>query len=54
MPFFIRDDSGGTSSAFRAKSAWIPLILAGAAIALLAGYFITGPHAPSASEALLV
>jgi hypothetical protein len=25
----------------------MPLILAGAAITLLAGYFITGPHAPN-------
>jgi hypothetical protein len=34
-------------SAFRAKSGWIPLILSAAAIALLAGYFVTGPHAPN-------
>lgn len=33
-------------SAFRAKTAWVPLLFAGAAIALLAGYFATGPHAP--------
>ena len=37
----------GSGSAFRAKSAWIPLALAGAAIALLAGYLMTGPHAPN-------
>jgi hypothetical protein len=34
-------------SAFRAPSAWIPFVLAGAAIALLAGYLATGPHAPN-------
>jgi len=37
----------GPGSAFRATSAWIPIALAGAAIALLAGYFFTGPHAPN-------
>ena len=44
MTAIIQDEPG---SAFRAKSAWIPVALAGAAIALLAGYFLTGPHAPS-------
>ena len=34
-------------SPFRAISAWVPLLLAGAAIALLAGYFVTGPHEPN-------
>lgn len=34
-------------SAFRAITAWIPLALSAAAIALLAGYFATGPHAPN-------
>jgi hypothetical protein len=34
-------------SPFRAPSAWIPVALAGAAIALLAGYLLTGPHAPT-------
>ena len=34
-------------SPFRATSAWVPVELAGAAIALLAGYLLTGPHAPS-------
>ena len=33
-------------SAFRAPSAWIPAALAVGAIALLAGYFVTGPHEP--------
>jgi hypothetical protein len=33
-------------SAFRTLSAWFPLVLSAAAIALLAGYFFTGPHAP--------
>ena len=37
----------GPGSPFRATSAWIPIALAGAAIALLAGYFFTGPHAPN-------
>jgi hypothetical protein len=34
-------------SAFRAPSGWIPVILALAAIALLAGYLVTGPHEPN-------
>ena len=39
--------SGSNGSAFRAPSAWIPLALAAAAIALLAGYLATGPHEPT-------
>ena len=39
--------SGGPGSPFRAPSAWIPVALTGGAIALLAGYLLTGPHAPS-------
>ena len=34
-------------SPFRAPSAWVPLLLAGSAVALLAGYLLTGPHAPN-------
>ena len=34
-------------SPFRALSGWIPLALAGAALALLAGYLATGPHEPN-------
>ena len=37
----------GPGSPFRAPSAWIPVALAGAAIALLAGYLLTGPHTPN-------
>jgi hypothetical protein len=37
----------GSGSPFRAKSAWVPIILAGAAIALLAGHLLTGPHEPN-------
>jgi hypothetical protein len=37
----------GDGSAFRAPSAWIPLILAATALALLAGYLLTGPHEPN-------
>ena len=37
----------GPGSPFRARSAWIPIALAGAAIALLAGYLLTGPHEPT-------
>ena len=33
-------------SPFRSRSGWTPLILAGTAIALLAAYFVTGPHEP--------
>ncbi len=36
-----------TASPFRAPSAWIPIALAGAATALLAGYLLTGPHEPT-------
>lgn len=35
-----------SGSPFRAPSAWIPIALAGAATALLAGYLLTGPHEP--------
>jgi len=35
------------STAFRAKSAWIPILMSGAAIALLMGYLATGPHEPT-------
>ena len=38
--------NGGTPSAFRAKSAWIPLLMSGAATALVVGYLATGPHEP--------
>ena len=37
----------GSGSPFRATSAWVPVALAGAAMALLAGYLLTGPHAPN-------
>jgi hypothetical protein len=40
----IETESG---SPFRATSAWIPVALAGTAIALLGGYLLTGPHAPN-------
>ena len=39
--------SNEPGSPFRAPSAWIPVALAGGAIALLAGYLLTGPHAPN-------
>ena len=35
------------ASPFRAVSGWLPIVLAAAAIALLASYFVTGPHAPN-------
>jgi len=31
----------------RSLAAWMPLILAGAALALLGGFWVTGPHAPN-------
>jgi hypothetical protein len=37
----------GPGSPFAATSAWVPVALAGAATALLAGYLLTGPHEPS-------
>ena len=36
-----------SGSVFRAPSAWAPLILAAAALAMLGGYLVTGPHAPN-------
>lgn len=41
------DAEMASPSPFRAKSGWIPLILAAAALALLAGFFVTGPHEPN-------
>ena len=32
---------------FRSLSGWIPLVLAGAALALLGSFWITGPHPPN-------
>ena len=37
----------GPGSPFRSASGWVPVALAGAAMALLAGYLLTGPHAPT-------
>ena len=31
----------------RSLAGWMPLILAGAALALLGGFWVTGPHAPN-------
>jgi len=35
------------TSPWRARSAWIPILMSGAAIALVAGYLATGPHEPT-------
>jgi hypothetical protein len=35
------------STPFRSLSAWAPLVLAGTALVLLGGYWITGPHPPN-------
>ena len=32
---------------WRAWSGWLPLLMSGAALALLAGYLATGPHPPT-------
>lgn len=32
---------------FRSLSGWLPLVLAGAALALLGGWLATGPHPPN-------
>lgn len=37
----------GRRSPFTAPSAWIPLLMSGAATALVVGYLATGPHAPT-------
>jgi hypothetical protein len=39
-------DASAGRSPFRSRSGWIPLILAGAAIALLVTWLATGPHEP--------
>jgi hypothetical protein len=36
-----------SASVFRAPSAWAPLALAAAALALLGAYLVTGPHPPN-------
>jgi hypothetical protein len=38
---------GTSESPFRALSAWAPLLLACAALAVLGGYLLTGPHDPT-------
>jgi hypothetical protein len=35
------------SNPFRARTAWIPILMSGAATALLVGYILTGPHQPN-------
>lgn len=42
-------DHGSVSAAspYRSLTGWLPLVLAGAALALLGGYLITGPHPPT-------
>lgn len=37
----------GSPNPLRAGSAWLPLAFAAAALALLGGYLLTGPHAPN-------
>ena len=37
-------DAAANRSPVRSLSGWLPLVLAGAALALLAGYLVTGPH----------
>jgi len=39
--------AAGAASPFRSVTGWMPLVLAGAALALIAGYWLTGPHAPN-------
>jgi hypothetical protein len=39
-------NTSGSRSPLRAASAWIPLLMSGAATALVVGYLATGPHAP--------
>lgn len=43
----MSETTNQNGSAFRAPSAWAPLILAGAALAMLVAYLATGPHAPN-------
>jgi hypothetical protein len=41
------DENAAPASPFRSLGGWMPLVLAGAALALLGGYWVTGPHAPN-------
>ncbi|HEY7806952.1 MAG TPA: hypothetical protein VIC34_07115 [Croceibacterium sp.] len=43
----MSETTNQSGSAFRAPSAWAPLMLAAIALAMLGGYLITGPHAPN-------
>ena len=40
------DRLSGQGSPFRSLSGWMPLVFAAAALALVGGYWVTGPHAP--------
>jgi hypothetical protein len=46
MAIFEQRD-GTTGTPFRSLSGWLPLLLATAALALLGGYLVTGPHPPN-------
>lgn len=46
MAIFEPENATGATP-FRSLSGWIPLVLAGAALALLGGYLVTGPHPPN-------
>lgn len=41
------DAADHPTDAFRARSAWIPILMSGAAMALLGGYLASGPHDPA-------
>ena len=43
----MSETTNQTGSVFRAPSAWAPLILAAATLAMLGAYLATGPHAPT-------
>lgn len=38
--------NSGRRAPLRAMSAWVPLLMSGAATAIMVGYLATGPHAP--------
>jgi hypothetical protein len=41
------DEIARPATPFRSLSGWTPLVLAAAALALLGGFWVTGPHAPN-------
>jgi hypothetical protein len=43
----MTNDRSVRPTPFRSTSGWLPIFLAAAALALLGGFWVTGPHAPN-------